>query len=162
VTALAGGASTKVAGEIDGFAANAIFVNPQPVQASGARSKATGRLTENDARAIQREAVRVSRVAPYLASIGQIVYGDKKAQTYIIGTTTQYFPIRKFRVSSGELWTETDEILKTKVCILGTTVSTALFGNQDPIGRTIRVGRSPYRVIAVLESRGNSPFGDDQ
>ncbi len=162
VTALAGGASSMVTGEIAGFAANAIFVNPQPVQASGARGKATGRLTENDARAISREAVSVAAVAPFLSTQGQVVYGDKNATTYVIGTTLPYYQIRKFSIDRGESWTETDELLKTKVCVMGRTVATRLFGTDDPIGRVIRIGRSPYRVIGLLESRGNSTFGDDQ
>ena len=97
VTALADGASSQVAGQIDGFAANALFISPQQVQASGARSKSTGRLTEADGRAIQREANSVSLVAPWLSTMGQVVYGDKNAATMMAGTTTSYFPIRRSR-----------------------------------------------------------------
>src|SRR5258708_5236148 len=162
VTALAGGASAKVGGEIDSFGAHLLFVNPQPVQASGARSKAVGRLTEGDARAIAREAVSVSNVAPWLVTVGQVVYQDKNVQTTIAGTTQSYFPVRRFTIQKGELWTETDEILKTKVCVIGLTAATNLFGNADPVGRTVRIGRSPYRIIGVLTPRGTSPFGEDQ
>jgi putative ABC transport system permease protein len=162
VTALAGGASAKVGGEIDSFAANALFINPQPVQASGARGKVTGRLTEADAKAIARDAVSVSGAAPWLSTMGQVVYQDRNVQTMLVGTTLPYFPIRKWTVGRGENWTETDETLKTKVCVIGTTVATNLFGTEDPIGRTLRIGRSPYRVIGLLDSRGSSPFGEDQ
>ena len=48
------------------------------------------------------------------------------------------------------------------MCVIGQTVATNLFGAADPVGRTIRVGRSPYSVIGVLASRGTSFFGDDQ
>jgi putative ABC transport system permease protein len=162
VTALAGGASAKVGGEIDSFAANALFINPQPVQASGAKSKWTGRLTEADGKAIAQGAVSVSGVAPWLSTIGQVVYADKNVQTELVGTTLSYFPIRKFSVGKGENWTENDELIKTKVCLVGQTVANNLFGNADPIGRTIRIGRSPYRVIGVLAPKGSSPFGEDQ
>ncbi len=103
-----------------------------------------------------------SAVAPFLQTSGQVVYGDKNVQTTVIGTTLSYFPIRRFAVGKGANWTETDELLKTKVCIVGQTVATNLFGNEDPVGRTIRIGRSPYRIIGVLAPRGSSPFGDDQ
>ena len=162
VTALAGGASESVGSQIDSFGSNLLFINPENVQSSGARGKVTGRLTENDARAISRDAVSVERVAPFLSTAAQVVYGDKNAATTIAGTTTPYFPIRRFKVSKGDLWTETDEVLKTKVCVIGTTVSDKLFGTADPVGRTIRIGRSPYRVIGLLEPKGNSPFGEDQ
>ncbi len=162
VTALAGAASAKVGGQIDSFAANALFIWPQPVQASGARAKATGRLTEADGRALAREAVSIAGVAPWLQTFGQVVYQDRNAQTQLIGTTTSYFPVRKYQVGWGELWTESDETLKTKVCVIGTTVRDELFGTEDPIGRTIRIGRAPYRIVGVLASLGTSPFGEDQ
>ena len=135
--------------------------SPSP-GSSGARGKVTGRLTENDAKAIARDAVSVERVAPFLSTMGQVVYGDKNAATMMAGTTTSYFPIRRFGIAKGELWTETDELLKTKVCVIGTTVADKLFGTDDPIGRTIRIGRSPYRVVGLLEPKGTSPFGEDQ
>jgi putative ABC transport system permease protein len=151
-----------VGGEIDSFAANGLFVWSRPVQASGARSRVTGRLTEADGRAIAREAVSVGNVAPYLQTQGQVVYGDKNWATALIGTTLSYLPIRRFEVAKGATWTESDELLKTKVCVIGATVVLNLFGTDDPIGRIIRIGRSPYTVVGVMASRGTSPFGDDQ
>ncbi len=162
VTAAGASASATVGGEIDSLAANALFVFPQPVQASGARSKVVGRLTEADGRAIAQSAASVSGVAPWLSTQGQVVYGDKNWSTTLAGTTLPYFPIRRFSILTGSLWTETDELLKTKVCLVGRTVSTSLFGTEDPIGRTIRIGRSPYTIIGLLSPRGTSLVGDDQ
>jgi putative ABC transport system permease protein len=162
VSALAQSTSAQIGGQIDSFAANGLFVWPRPVQASGARSKSVGRLTENDGRAIMREAVSVAGVAPWLATMGQVVYGDKNWQTQIIGTTLPYYPIRRWVVDKGENWTESDEVLKTKVCVIGRTVATNLFGTTDPVGQTVRIGRSPYRVIGLLGARGTSLFGEDQ
>jgi len=162
VTGLANGASDQVGGQLDSFSANAIWISPETTQTSGARSKATGRLTENDGRAIAREAVSITGVSPYLQTSGQVVYGDKNAQTQIYGTKLPYFAIRKWKMGKGEFWQESDELIKSKVCLMGTTVATALFGTEDPVGHTIRIGRAPFRVIGVFESRGSSLFGDDQ
>jgi len=162
VTGLASGASGEVGGQLDSFSANAIWISPETTQTSGARSKATGRLTEADGRAIAREAVSITMVAPYLQTSGQVVYGDKNVQTQLYGTGLNYFPIRKWKIGKGELWQESDEIVKAKVCVLGATVATTLFGTEDPVGRMIRIGRAPFRVIGVFEARGSSLFGDDQ
>jgi putative ABC transport system permease protein len=162
VVALGEGASEKVGGEIDAFAANAIFISPQPTQQSGVRSRGIGRLTEGDGKAIAREAVSVAGVAPFLSTMGQVVYADKNAATSLYGVTLGYFPIRKFTVAKGALWTDTDEVLKTKVCVLGPTVAQNLFGTEDAIGHVIRIGRAPYRVLGVMAARGTSPFGEDQ
>jgi putative ABC transport system permease protein len=162
VTAAATTTADAVVGEIDSFAANALFVWPRPTQASGAKTKSIGRLTETDGRAIAREAVSVANVAPWLSTQGQVVYADKNWATGIIGTTLSYFPIRRYTIARGSSWTESDELLKTKVCVIGQTVALSLFGTEDPVGRVIRVGRSPYTVVGVLAARGTSPFGDDQ
>jgi len=162
VTGLASGASGEVGGQLDSFSANAIWISPETTQTSGARTKATGRLTENDGKAIAREAVSITAVAPYLQTSGQVVYGDKNVQTQLYGVGLNYIPIRKWVVGKGEAWQESDELIKSKVCLLGATVATNLFGTEDPIGRTVRIGRAPFRVIGVLEARGSSLFGDDQ
>jgi putative ABC transport system permease protein len=162
VVALGESTTAAVGGQIDSFAANMLFVIPQPLQVSGARSKFVGRLTEADGRAIAHEAVSVSGVAPWLSLTGQVVFRDKNWQTELIGTTLPYFPIRRWEIVGGTNWSESDELLKTKVCVIGHTVATNLFGTLDPVGQTIRIGQAPYRVIGVLGARGTSPFGDDQ
>jgi putative ABC transport system permease protein len=162
VSALAESTTAQIGGQIDSFAANAIYVEPRPVQASGARSKNVGRLTESDGRAIAREAVSVSGVAPWLSTSGQVVFGDRNWQTELIGTTLAYYPIRRWTIGHGANWTESDEIAKTKVCVIGVTVAANIFGTMDPVGQTLRIGRSPYTVVGVLGARGTSLFGDDQ
>jgi putative ABC transport system permease protein len=162
VTAAGESTTATIGGEIDSLAANALYVFPQPAQASGARNRTVGRLTEADGRAIARDAASVSGIAPWLSTQGQVVYGDKNWSTTLAGTTLAYFPIRRFSIGSGTTWSESDEVLKTKVCVIGQTVASALFGTSDPVGRVVRVGRSPYTVIGVLAPRGTSLVGDDQ
>jgi putative ABC transport system permease protein len=162
VTAASTSAKDSITNAIDSVAANALYVSPQPSQASGVRAKTVGRLTEADGRAIAREAVSVSGVAPWLSTAGQVVYADKNWSTTLIGTGLSFFPIRRYSVANGALWTENDETFKTKVCVIGPTVARNLFGTSDPVGHVVRVGRSPYTVIGVLAARGTSFFGDDQ
>jgi len=162
VTAAASSATDSIGNAIDSVAANALYVTASPTQASGAKSKGVGRLTEADGRAIARDAVSVSGVAPWLSTQGQVVYADKNSATTVIGTGLSFFPIRRYTVANGSLWTESDETFKAKVCVIGQTVATNLFGNADPVGRTVRIGRSPCTIIGVLSARGTSFFGDDQ
>ncbi len=162
VMALAGGASASVGDQIDSFGANALFITPENVQQSGVRSTVSGRLTEADGRAIAREAVSISHVAPWLSTPGQVVFADRNVETSLIGTTISYMPIRRYSIIKGEMWTEMDETLKSRVCVIGTTVAEKLFGNLDPVGRTVRVGHYPFRIIGMLDPKGTSPFGDDQ
>jgi putative ABC transport system permease protein len=163
VTALANGATALIGGQLAGFAANAIYVHPQTTQQSGARSKTSGRITESDGRAIAREAVSIAGVGFWLDTQGQVVYGDKNILTNVIGTNLDYFPVRKWEIVKGANWTESDELFKTKVCVIGKTAADKLFGaDVDPVGQTIRIAAFPYRVIGLLGARGTSTFGDDQ
>jgi putative ABC transport system permease protein len=163
VVSLAEGASNKVGGELDGMAANAIYVYPESTAQSGARGKTSGRLTEADGKAVAREAVSVAGVGYFLSTQAQVINGDKNVKTWLMGNNLAYFPVRKWEIAHGAFWTENDELLKTKVCLLGETVREKLFEkDEDPIGATIRIGGFPFRVIGVLKSRGASTFGDDQ
>ncbi|HEX4458696.1 MAG TPA: ABC transporter permease, partial [Polyangia bacterium] len=164
ITALGDGARQSVGGQIESLGSNFIIVFPQQSNASGARGAQGGgvRLTEEDGRAIKREAVSIAAVAPVLRAQSQFVYMDKNVSTSALGTNRDYFTVRSWKVKTGAMWEESDEVLKSKVCLLGTTVVTNLFGDTDPIGHFIRVDRYNYRVIGVLESKGQAPIGGDQ
>ncbi len=164
VTALGSGARDSVSKQIQSIGSNFIIIWPERAVASGART-ATGsgpRLTEDDGLAIKREVVSIASVSPALRTRAQLVYGDRNWSTDVNGVNLPFFDVRNWKLIAGEKWTERDELLKTKVCIIGTTVKRELFGNADPVGLTVRIGRYPYRVIGVLESKGEAPFGGDQ
>ncbi|MBL9112487.1 MAG: ABC transporter permease, partial [Myxococcales bacterium] len=134
VTALGAGARESVGSQIASLGSNMLIIIPQDSNASGARS-ATGaraKLTEDDGRAIGREAVSVAAYAPTLRARGQLVYVDKNTSTQIIGSTTSFFTVRNWNVEKGSVWTEYDEAAKTKVIVIGSTVKKDLFGEQDP------------------------------
>ncbi len=164
VTALGSGARDSVAGQIQSIGSNVVIVFPERAQVSGARGAAGsgGRLTEEDGKAILREAVSVAAVTAALRARAQVVNADKNVSTSVVGANLAFFTVRNWQVTSGSPWTESDETLKSKVCLIGTTVKKKLFGDQDPVGRNVRIGRYPYRVIGVLETKGEAPFGGDQ
>ena len=164
VTALASGARKSVSGQIESLGTNAIMVAPQNANASGARGMmGTGpRLTEDDGRAIVRDAVSVSAAAPVLRARAQVIASEKNVSTQIIGTTTAFLKVRNWKVEKGEAWSEHDETAKAKTCLLGATVKRKLFADQDPIGRFVRIGRYQFRVAGVLETKGEAPIGGDQ
>jgi putative ABC transport system permease protein len=162
VVALGTGTRDLITGKFATLGANIIFIFPQSTQSSGARQSVTGRLTEADGDAIAKEALSVAAVVPWNVAAGQVVVGDKNWPTQLMGTTRGYWQVRGFTFAKGESWSETDEQLKTKVCVLGEEVREQLFGNQDGVGQYVRIGRYPYRVVGVLAKKGNSPFGEDQ
>jgi putative ABC transport system permease protein len=164
VTALSTGARDNVGKQIESIGSNFIIVFPQTSVASGARGAqgAGARLTEDDGEAIAHEAVSVAAVAPVLRARGQVIFGDKNTSTSIIGTTLPYYTVRNWKILRGRLWEERDELIKSKTLVIGTTTAKNLFGDQDPVGQMVRIGRHAYTVTGVLESKGQAPIGGDQ
>ncbi|HVK64880.1 MAG TPA: ABC transporter permease [Polyangium sp.] len=162
VVALGTGVQQQVVGQISNLGANVIFIFPQSTQTSGVRSTDVNRLTEADGRALVAEATSIANVAPFSSTGAQVIAGDRNAVTQVMGVSRSYFPVRSFSVGKGEMFTESEELLKAKVVIIGETVREKLFGPGDPIGQYVRIGRYPYRVVGLLTLKGQSPFGEDQ
>ena len=162
VTSLGAGARDSVSRQLDSLGSNLIFLIPRSTAASGARSRTvTGRLTEEDARAILRESVSIARVSPTIVTRVQVFNGDSSYSTQVTGVTSDWFTVHGWTFTTGGMWTDGDALLKAKVCILGETVKQRLFGSQDPVGEVVRVGSYPYRVTGVLAAKGDL-FGGDQ
>jgi putative ABC transport system permease protein len=165
VTALGSGASKAVGDQIANLGSNAIIIFPQAANVSGAKGQAGivgGRLTTEDGEALVRETTSIRAWTPVRRAPVQAVFEGRNTATSAIGTNRAYLEVRAWKLTSGELWDAAAESVKDKVCIIGTTVRTNLFGPLDPIGRRIRVGRHTYRVLGVLESKGQASFGGDQ
>jgi putative ABC transport system permease protein len=84
-------------------------------------------------------------------------------RTSVYGVYPEYFEIRNLNLMSGNLFTMSDDRSATKVCIVGQTVVTNLFGaDADPIGNFIRINKIPFKIIGITERKGQNAFGQDQ
>src|ERR1700730_8755998 len=121
VTALGSGARENVSQQIQAIGSNFVIVFPQSSQASGTRgAQGSGmRLTEDDGRAILNESTSIVAVAPALRAAVQVVYGDQNGATSAIGTTLPYLDVRSWAVTQGATWAPHDELVKSKVVLLG-------------------------------------------
>lgn len=119
-------------------------------------------LKAKDAEAIKERASYVDLITPYVASAGQIVYGNNNWPGTIHGVSSSYLEIRKYNVERGSNFSETDVFNSAKVCLIGQTVASNIFGDSDPIGKVIRFGKIPLKVIGILESKGQNQMGQDQ
>ncbi len=162
VVAIGTGIRDAITGKFATLGANIIYMWAQPTQQSGVRAATRVNLTEADGEALVREATSIAMVVPFSAAAAQVIFQDKNWPTQAMGVTKNYWPVRKFDFARGQSWTDNDELLKTKVCVIGDTVRENLFGSTDPVGQYIRIGRYPFRVVGVLVKKGNSPFGEDQ
>jgi putative ABC transport system permease protein len=83
-----------------------------------------------------------------------IKYRGKSRDTYIVGATEEYFPARNLSISLGRPLNSDDVESHRRVCILGQTVKRDLFGDSNPLGATIKIGDSRYRVIGIMQKKG--------
>jgi putative ABC transport system permease protein len=118
-------------------------------------------LTLADARAIA-ELPGVRATAPIQHGSAQLVYGSANWNTRVTGVTPGYLDVRDWRVVSGEPVTEGDGQALARVALLGRTVARALFNEEDPVGKTVRIRNIPFLVIGELAAKGQNLDGQDQ
>ena len=120
-------------------------------------------LKVRDAEMIAKNAKNITMVSPVVNSGGQVVNGSKNWSGTVYGGSTDYLQIRKYEIATGVNFTEEDVKKYAKVGLIGQTIVENLFGeNEDPIGKTIRVGNMPFKVIGTLKEKGENAMGMDQ
>jgi len=120
-------------------------------------------LIVKDADAIRDNIPHVTFVSSSVNASGQLVFGANNWPGSIQGGDVSFFAIRKWDVERGIEFSEEDVRTAAKVCLLGQTVVTNLFTNgEDPVGKTVRFGTIPFKVIGTLVSKGQNAMGQDQ
>lgn len=120
-------------------------------------------LTIHDCELIAKNAKNVTMVSPVVNSGGQIVNGSKNWSGTVYGGSPEYLKIKKYDIATGVNFTDDDVKKYNKVGLIGQTIVEELFSeNEDPIGKTIRVGNMPFMVIGTLKEKGENGMGMDQ
>jgi putative ABC transport system permease protein len=162
--AVGSGAQARVEEHIRGLGTNLIILLPGAVTSGGVRMGAGSRhtVTEDDAYAIQREIPAVEVAAPALRGTGHVVAGSSNWSTVFFGVTPEYLEARNWVIGSGHMFDAADVSGSGRVALLGDTVARNLFGDLDPVGRSVRIRQVPFTVIGTLEPKGQSMMGQDQ
>ncbi len=159
------GANEAVRKQIESLGTNLLVVVPGAAVMGGMRGGlgSASTITVADAEAIRREAPAVASVSYVIRQAGQIQYANKNWTTGIMGVTANYPPTTNWRIVAGRGITHDDDLSAALVVVIGQTVSRQLFGaNANPLGAVIQAKGVPLRVIGVLGSKGQTPFGTDQ
>lgn len=158
------GVQEQVRKSISSLGSNMLIVLPGGTTSSGARlSFGSGaRLTYEDSKAIEKSVSGVVAVAPSVSRSYQIVFGNQNWTTNVEGTTQEFMQVRNFELEEGMAFTSRDVDARSRVAVIGKTVAENLFADSSPIGQTIRINKSPFKVIGVLKSKGQSGMGQDQ
>lgn len=162
--AIGTGASQKVQANMESMGSNMLTIRSSSARTGGV-SLGVGTkpsLTLKDATAIQKMVAGIDSVAPASNESKQLMYGNQNWQTTVYGTTPPYLYIRNYEVETGRSFSFEDVKNGAKVCVIGATVATELFGDVSPINKVIRVGNVPFKVLGTLKAKGSSgPMDQD-
>jgi putative ABC transport system permease protein len=161
--AIGQGASRMVQSSIESMGSNLLVVTSSGGRSGGVRGASGGLPTLNigDADAIAR-LPGVANMAPIAMGNVQVVYGAANWNTSVMGSTPAYLEVRDWALSDGVGFTDSDLRSATRVALVGQAVVDNVFGNQNPVGKTLRLQQSPFLVIGVLAPKGQSLDGRDQ
>jgi len=163
MSSIGAGTQAAVKQSIASMGSNLFIVLAGSMTSGGVRIGSGGvqTLTFNDANAIS-DLSSIAATAPVVPGSAQMVYQSSNWYTQILGTTPSFFEVRDWNIDQGYPFTDSDVRGATRVVVLGKTVAQNLFGDEDPVGKTIRIKNSPYIVLGVLASKGQSLDGRDQ
>lgn len=163
--AIGQGSKKSIQAEISEMGSNMIMIHPGQDMRGGVRLSADDMQTlkVKDFEDIRQECGHVSLVSPSVNSTGQAVYGANNTPTSVYGVNEEFLDIRGYKVQDGDIFSEQDIKTAAKVCLVGKTVIDQLFTNgENPVGKVIRFGSIPFRIVGVLESKGYNSMGMDQ
>jgi putative ABC transport system permease protein len=155
------GATEQVATQIASLGSNLLIIRPGQRIGPGQRSNAPP-FDLDDIKAIANDIQSVSAVAPSLSQPVIAIFGNENWSTSVTGTDNEYFKVRDWQFSAGRQFSDRELTTGKAVCIIGATVAKELFGNQDPVGTSIRLKKLSCEVIGLLKSKGQTTFGSDQ
>ncbi|MBQ9150543.1 ABC transporter permease [bacterium] len=160
--AIGSGANKSVQENMESMGSNLLTIRSATAKTGGVSmgmgTKPT--LSIKDAQAIQKQARGIEAVAPVLNSSKQVMYGNQNWSTTVYGITNPYLYAKNYEIKLGKRFTADDDRNAAKVAIIGKTIETELFGDVNPIGKTIRIGNVPFQVIGTLAPKGQMGIMD--
>lgn len=164
-TSIGEGAKAEITDRIKTLGANILAVRPGQSMFRGRGSADARRtLTVEDLNILRQRGKNFRYATPEISSRAQVKYLSKNTNTTIVGTSPEYLVTANFQIENGMFFTENHIIYRERVCVLGKTVVDTLFGNRDPVGKTVKIKNVSFHVLGVMKEKGASGWRnpDDQ
>jgi putative ABC transport system permease protein len=164
MVALGTGAQTAVKERISALGTTLLTVTPGQQRGMGVViADQQTRLTMEDAKALEERATNLLAVQPEMNRNLQVTWTNKNAQASVVGTSSNYLEVRKYKLLAGRMFTRAEDEAKQRVAVVGPSVATnlGLAASDALLGENIRIRGIQFTVVGVLESKGQaSPFGN--
>ncbi|NDY74129.1 ABC transporter permease [Desulfobacter hydrogenophilus] len=155
------GTTAQVTQQIAAMGTNVLLINPGQRRGPGGAAKAPS-FSIKDVQAIERQIHNLSGVAPAVSASAVAVVGNQNWSTSITGTTNDFFTVRNWTIKAGRTFSDNEISAGRTVCVVGDTIRENLFGDVDPLGQKLRLGKVSCQIVGLLEAKGNSSMGGDQ
>ena len=164
MVAVGQGAKSEIQRRIDNLGTNMIVITQGAFRTGGVSQGAgtSNRLTIKDYTTLANQGLLLTATSPVIIAFGQVVGGAGNWRTATDGVSPDYAIIRNWKTSSGRFFDATDVRSDSRVAVIGKTVATNLWPDQDPVGQEVRLRNVPFQVIGVLEAKGQTAEGNDQ
>jgi putative ABC transport system permease protein len=165
MVALGKGTEAKVTSQITKMGSNLLLVNAGQVKIIAGRARQAKIVTTlelRDADFIAEGVSSIRYIAPAQVKKLQVKYGNLSTKTNIVGTTFDIVEIQNHSLSKGRFFDEDEDKGLRRVAVIGKTVVENVFGQQDPLGKIIYIGKVPFEIIGVLSPKGTDLYGADQ
>lgn len=162
--AVGNGASANVQKNIELMGSNLLTVRSASAKSGGVHMGMGSRptLTLKDAQAIKKNARGIEAVAAASSESKQLTYGNQNWSTTVYGIEPEYLYVKNYEIELGRKFSRDEVKNGSKVAILGSTVVSELFGDVNPIDKTIRIGGTPFKIIGILKEKGSmGPMDQD-
>jgi putative ABC transport system permease protein len=164
MVSIGNGAKAQIEANIAALGQNVITVMSGNLRRGGFSMGfgSAGTLTREDMAAIEREVPGVMAISPEVRSSAQVAAGNQNLSTSILGVAASFPDFRNWTFATGGPFTDQDVKSQAKVALIGKTTATSLFGEQDPVGQTIRIKNAPFTIVGALNPKGAGFGGSDQ
>ena len=158
--AIGAGAQKAIEARLASLGSNLIMIFARSPRMNGVMGGGGySRLTLEDAKAV-RGIPGVVDSYPEAEGNVQVVFGNQNANTEMQGVTPSYEEIRNSKPYYGRFFTDKENLDEARVVLLGQTVVGELFGNQNPVGMTVEIDHTAFKVIGILPLKGSSGNSD--
>jgi|ERR1051326_1097612 putative ABC transport system permease protein len=163
MVAIGSGARARIRAQINNLGTNMIVITPGSSNTAGVSqgAQAFPTLSLDDVAKIRGEAQYVNAVSPVVVSRAQVVAQQSNWRTMINGVDTDYQTIRDWSTDDGAFFGADDVRGQRTVAVIGHTVAQRLFGDNEPVGQDIQIGKVPFKIVGELSMKGQNASGND-
>ncbi len=160
--AIGKGAQESIEAQLSSLGSNLLSIRPASVRIGGvAQATSRLRLTREDAEELIQNVPRLKSASSVVQQGAQhAVFQDKNWSTTVYGVMPPYAKMHALEPEMGRFFTLQENTERSLVAVIGATVLRELFQSSNPLGKMIKINKTPFQVIGILPSKGSGGFGD--